>query len=108
MKGNLFCLRDKVSNRYSHFAVMENEAMYIREMVVHRVSFPMNFDDYEVVSLGYFEQILKNAPVKKFPWSAWRYPESKAELLGPLGLTNQEYSEIITNNTLKSEVVNAN
>lgn len=108
MKGRLFCLRDKVSGRYSHFAVMENEAMYIREMVVHRVAFPMNFDDYEVVSLGSFEAILRDSSVEKFPWSAWRYPESKADLLAPLGLTNEEYSEIINNKTLKGDVVNAN
>lgn len=89
----LYCLKDKVSGRYSHFMLAENDSVYIREMVAHRVAFPMNFDDFDPLCLGEFD--IFDFDSRLVDWKSWRAPESEAELLAPLGCTSDEISAII-------------
>lgn len=91
---HLYCLRDKLSNRLSHFSLCESPEMYVREMVAHRVAFPMTFDDYEILDYGKASDVL-GSPVNIVPWTLWRFPETKAELLKPLGLTPDEIDETV-------------
>lgn len=92
--ANLYCLRDKVSEHLSHFMLAENDAMYVRELIAHRIAFPLNFRDTEpflvIEDFNNFD-LPDFAPVS---WTSWQAPETKAELLAPLGLSAQETIDI--------------
>lgn len=88
----MYCCHDKVADRYTHFMLANTDCEYVREMVMHRVAFPLNFNDLEPLCLGEFKPSRKFRPVS---WNAWRFPDSKAELLGPLGLSADELKGII-------------
>lgn len=93
VRYSLYCLRDKVSGNFSHFMLAENDSVYVRELVAHRVAFPMNFDDFEPLCLMEFD--IMDFDIRPVDWTAWRAPESEAELLAPLGCTADEISAII-------------
>lgn len=91
---NLYCLYDKIGKRYSHFALAENDSAYVREMIAHRVSYPMNFDDFVPV-LVCDEVVLSLDVASRIEWSSWRAPETKADLLRPLQMTSDELKSVI-------------
>lgn len=91
----LYCLYDKIADRYSHFALAENDAAYVREMIAHRVVFPMNFDDFVPVCVCEETDLFLSDEVKRISWSAWRAPETKADLLKPLQMTSDELQSAI-------------
>lgn len=93
----LYCVYDKVSHRFSHFMFADNNAMYVREMIAHRVAFPLNFDDLEVYKVCTLSEFCARMDLEPVSWSDWREPQSKAELLAPLGLSNEEQVEISKN-----------
>lgn len=93
-KQTLYCLYDKVSERYTHFMLADNDAMYVRELISHRVAFPLNFRDcvpYRVCS----SDELHFSDMDLVSWDSWKTPETAAEILAPLGLTDDEISSII-------------
>lgn len=93
-KLSLYCLYDKVADRYTHFMLADNDAMYVRELISHRVAFPLNFSDcipYRVCSADE----LHFSDMDKVSWDSWKTPETAAEILSPLGLTDDEISSII-------------
>lgn len=90
---HMYGLYDKLSHNITHLRLAETPDEYVREMVAHRVSFPMTFDDFFVYDFGSADKILD--PQKEIPWSVWRFPETKAELLKPLGLSQEELTETI-------------
>lgn len=90
----LYALYDKVADRYTHFMVAQNSAMYVRELVAHRVSFPMTFEDTQPVCLGSLTDILDKFKPIDVSWTSWKSPESSSELLAPLGLTPAETEAI--------------
>lgn len=55
MSDSLYCLYDKVADRFSHFMLASSDGMYVRELVAHRIVFPLNFRDTEVYCLGEFK-----------------------------------------------------
>lgn len=91
----LYCLYDKVAKRYSHFMVADSDGMYVREMVAHRVAFPMHFDDFTPLCLGDLDDHFDD--VRDVDWSCWRYPDTEDDLLAPLGLSPDEKKEIVAN-----------
>lgn len=91
---NLYCLFDKVGKRYSHFSLAENDASYVREMVAHRVIFPMNFNDFSPLRVCDELELMLDSS-EHVPWSAWRAPETKADLLKPLQMTPDELKSVI-------------
>lgn len=95
VRYGLYCLKDKISGRYSHFMLAESDSVYVREMVAHRVAFPMNFDDFIPYRLCDFDDLLDKIIESEVSWTSWRAPESEAELLAPLGCTSDEISAII-------------
>lgn len=90
---HMYGLYDKLSHNITHLRLAETPDEYVREMVAHRVSFPMTFDDFVVYDFGSADRILE--PEKEISWSVWRFPETKAELLKPLGLSQEELTETI-------------
>lgn len=92
-KQTLYCLYDKVADRYTHFMLADNDAMYVRELISHRVAFPLNFRDCIPYRVSDFNGLPADAlPVS---WDSWKTPETAAEILSPLGLTDEEISQII-------------
>lgn len=102
VENYLYCLHDKVSGYRTHFMLAPNDGTYVREMIAHRVAFPLNFDDCEVECTGLMESDLFDS-VRVVPWTAWRMKEDQAELLAPLGCSPEEVSEIIRNHAKSSE-----
>ena len=100
MTENLYCLYDKVADRYTHFMLATSDGMYVRELVAHRIAFPLNFRDTVPVCLGKFEHghmfSLDGQSIgfRKLSWDAWKAPESTAALLAPLGLPPEETARI--------------
>lgn len=88
----LYCLYDVVADRYTHFMLAENDGMYVREMIAHRVSFPLNFEDCVVKCI---DENWKCPKGRSVSWTAWKQPESEAELLAPLGLSAEETRQIV-------------
>lgn len=82
----LYTLFDKVSGHYSHFMLAENDGVYVRELIAHRIAFPLNFRDCIPMCLGNFDAT-GAVPVH---WDSWKSPETTAELLAPLGLSQSE------------------
>ena len=100
MNDKLYCLHDKVADRYTHFLLASSDGMYVRELVAHRIVFPLNFRDTEVFCLGEFSSDGsysldgKMICLRKVSWDAWKAPETTAELLAPLGLSQEDTSRI--------------
>ena len=101
MTEKLYCLYDKVADRYTHFMLATSDGMYVRELIAHRIAFPLNFRDTIPMCLGSFDHhdddfILdgKLLNVHSVFWDAWKAPESTAELLAPLGLPPEETARI--------------
>lgn len=100
MSDSLYCLYDKVADRFSHFMLASSDGMYVRELVAHRIAFPLNFRDTEVYCLGTVnidDLITIDGKVlgkRKVSWDAWKAPENTAELLAPLGLSPEETARI--------------
>lgn len=101
MTENLYCLYDKVAQRYTHFALASSDGMYVRELVAHRIAFPLNFRDTVPVCLGEFSSFDRNftidgqkIEVRPVSWDAWKAPETTSELLAPLGLPPEETARI--------------
>ena len=100
MNDSLYCLYDKVAKRYSHFALASSDGMYVRELVAHRIAFPLNFRDTEVFCLGQFcydggfSLDGNKIELRSVPWTAWQAPETTADLLAPLGLSQEDTSRI--------------
>lgn len=102
MIPSLYCLYDKVACRYSHFCLANSDGEYVREMIAHRVSFPLNFEDTVCLCLGsldfgefdsYFSSsnfAFDSSSARVVPWSSWKQPESVADTLVPLGLGTEE------------------
>lgn len=93
-KQILYCLYDKVADRYTHFMLADNDAMYVRELISHRVAFPLNFRDCVPYRVCSFDE-LHFSDMDKVSWDSWKTPETAAEILAPLGLTDDEISQII-------------
>lgn len=107
MIPSLYALYDKVAKRCSHFMLAQNDAMYVRELVAHRVAFPLNFSDTVPVCLGTLDfgniddiSFSENdfdfdpATAHFVSWTSWKYPESPADLLAPLGVSAEEARQI--------------
>lgn len=100
MSDSLYCLYDKVADRFSHFMLASSDGMYVRELVAHRIAFPLNFRDTEVYCLGEFkhdERYTLDSNIiglRHISWDAWKAPENTAELLAPLGLSPEETARI--------------
>lgn len=102
----LYCMYDKVAEHYSHFMLANSDGMYVREMIAHRVSYPLNFDDCVCLCLGSLDfgnfsvQFGENdfdldtSSAHEVSWSSWQSPESVAQLLAPLGLDTQTTIDI--------------
>lgn len=90
---NLYCAYDKVSKRFSHFMLAETRGEYVREMVCHRIAFPQNFNDVQLLEVDthFFADPTVYKPVD---WSEWRAPETVADTLAPLGLGTEETIQI--------------
>lgn len=97
----LYCMYDKVAEHYSHFMLANSDGMYVREMVAHRVAYPLNFDDCVCLCLGSLDFgnfsdsfsegdfVFDSSSAHEVSWSSWQSPETVAQLLAPLGLDPQ-------------------
>ena len=101
MTEKLYCLYDKVSGRYTHFMLASCDGMYVRELIAHRIAFPLNFRDTVPMCFGELkfkdgDFVLngKKLFLQSVSWDSWKAPESTAELLAPLGLPPEETARI--------------
>lgn len=93
LQDKLYALYDKVADRYTHFGFFPNDAVYVREMVSHRMSFPLNFEDTQCVEVLSYNS-LDGFTVRPIEWTVWHTPDNVSALLKPLGVTQAEIDEI--------------
>lgn len=120
VKLNFYTVFDKISGNFIAFTIANCDGAasryFIRLLPVDR------FDDYEIYRCGEYKlsappsdvnqemELGDNVTLSMFPeshwvfvpWSAWRRPETKAELLAPLGLSPDETAQIVA--TKQSEM----
>lgn len=111
----IFCVYDKISGFIPMFFTASSASEACRKAIS---SLPaLRFDDYQLYSCGSYDLFAPPVDSKKpfkplvlgrdvkvqflstgswipVSWSDWRAPESKADLLAPLGLTTSEMETI--------------
>lgn len=110
----LYCVFDRISGELSHFNLSENDGVACRKVIS---TLRKHFDDCQLLCLGEVskrfdaieyatqqEKLSYRDVVHKFDlypavrvvaWTSWKAPETEAEALAPLGLSNDEVRQIV-------------
>lgn len=101
----LYCVFDKVAASPLFFLSARSDGLAVRRCMLS-LSVPLK--DTQIFSLGGF---LNESDLKSFvpgfrevPWSAYRLPETLAESVSPLNLTEDEFKEFVSSAKEKLEV----
>lgn len=99
MKLSLYGAWDNLSHTYIEFTVTpQNDGLAVRQILS---SLRVPLKDSQLICLGSFDSEVGfhsfEKDIRVVDWSCYKFPETVAEALSPLALSDSELSEIVSN-----------
>lgn len=115
VQENLYCVFDKLSGTFHHFTVASNDGLAVRNILL-TLTCPLK--DNVCLKLGKFNKTFPSdahevslldcdfmafEDFQEVRWDSYRFPETVAEALSPLGISADEAKEIARNKISESD-----
>ena len=106
IQENLYCVFDKLSGTFHHFTVASNDGLAVRDILL-TLSCPLK--DNICLKLGKFDKAFPSDAQEvslldcdfqvfsgfvEVPWNSYKFPETVAQALAPLGVSPDEAKDI--------------